>query len=42
MTKLQWKYSQSENWIDSSCFYHGWAPADRPQPLPEEIVLIKQ
>ncbi|CEJ69198.1 hypothetical protein BN1195_01495 [Chryseobacterium oranimense G311] len=41
-TKLQWKYFQSENWIGADCFYHGWAQADRPQPLPNDIVLIKQ
>ncbi|WP_306619695.1 DUF6705 family protein [Chryseobacterium ginsenosidimutans] len=41
-TQLQWKYMQSENWINKDCFYHDWAPADVPQPLPENIVLIKQ
>lgn len=41
-TKLQWKYFQSENWIDKDCFYHGWAQADRPQPLPNDIILTKQ
>lgn len=41
-TKLQWRYSQSENWVDSSCFYHGWAAADKPQPLPFDIILTKQ
>lgn len=40
--QLQWKYMQDENWIDTSCFYHGWAPADVPQPLPENIILTKQ
>jgi len=41
-TQLLWKYSQSENWLDSSCFYHGWAQADIPQPLPFDIILTKQ
>lgn len=41
-TKLQWKYFQSENWLDSDCFYHGWAQDQVPQPLPNDIVLIKQ
>jgi hypothetical protein len=41
-TKLQWKYFQSENWINKDCFYHGWAQADVPQPLPNNIVLVKQ
>lgn len=41
-TQLQWKYMQDENWIDSSCFYHSWVQADRPQPLPFDIVLTKQ
>lgn len=41
-TKLQWKYMQDENWLDSSCFYHGWTQADIPQPLPFDIILTKQ
>jgi hypothetical protein len=41
-TKLEWKYSQSENWINKDCFYHGWAQADVPQPLPNNIILTKQ
>ncbi|MBB4805372.1 hypothetical protein HNP38_000644 [Chryseobacterium defluvii] len=41
-TKLEWKYSESENWIDTDCFYYGWAQADRPQPLPNTIILTKQ
>ncbi|KQT23974.1 hypothetical protein ASG22_08090 [Chryseobacterium sp. Leaf405] len=41
-TQLQWKYIQSENWIDKDCFYHGWVPADVPQPLPNDIILTKQ
>lgn len=41
-TKLQWNYSQNENWIGKDCFYYGWAQADVPQPLPNNIVLTKQ
>lgn len=41
-TQLQWKYMQSENWINKDCFYHDWAPADVPQPLPNNIILVKQ
>lgn len=41
-TQLQWKYMQSENWINKDCFYHDWAPTDVPQPLPENIILTKQ
>jgi len=41
-TKIQWTYSQSENWINKDCFYHDWAQADVPQPLPNTIVLTKQ
>ncbi|WP_299178863.1 DUF6705 family protein [uncultured Chryseobacterium sp.] len=41
-TKLQWKYWQDENWVDKDCFYHGWAQDQRPQPLPNDIILIKQ
>lgn len=41
-TKLKWKYIQDENWVDSSCFYHGWTQADIPQPLPFDIILTKQ
>ena len=41
-TQLQWKYWQDENWIGKDCFYHGWAQADVPQPLPNNIVLTKQ
>lgn len=41
-TKLQWIYSQDENFIESDCFYYNYAPQDYPQPLPNDIVLIKQ
>lgn len=41
-TKLEWKYSEGENWIDTDCFYYGWAQDQRPQPLPNDIILIKQ
>lgn len=41
-TKLQWQYSQDENWISKDCFYYGWAQADVPQPLPNTIILTKQ
>lgn len=41
-TQLQWKYMQSENWINKDCFYHGWSSANVPQPLPENIILTKQ
>ncbi|MBB4805373.1 hypothetical protein HNP38_000645 [Chryseobacterium defluvii] len=41
-TKLEWKYSEDENIIDTDCFYYGWAQADRPQPLPNNIILTKQ
>ena len=40
--QLQWNYFQSENWINKDCFYHDWAPVDVPQPLPNNIILIKQ
>ena len=41
-TKLQWKYSQDENFIEPNCFYYSYAPQDYPQPLPKNIVLVKQ
>jgi hypothetical protein len=40
--QLQWNYFQSENWINKDCFYHDWASVDVPQPLPNNIILIKQ
>ncbi|KNB62984.1 DUF6705 family protein [Chryseobacterium sp. Hurlbut01] len=41
-TKLQWQYSQDENFIEPDCFYYNYAPQDYPQPLPKNIVLTKQ
>ncbi|WP_299178861.1 DUF6705 family protein [uncultured Chryseobacterium sp.] len=41
-TKLQWSYSQDENFIESDCFYYNYAPQDYPQPLPRNIILTKQ
>ncbi|WP_144281195.1 DUF6705 family protein [Chryseobacterium echinoideorum] len=41
-TKLQWSYSQDENFIEPDCFYYNYAPQDYPQPLPKNIVLTKQ
>jgi len=41
-TKLQWSYSQSENFIEPDCFYYSYAPQDYPQPLPNNIILTKQ
>jgi len=41
-TKLQWSYSQDENFIEPDCFYYSYAPQNYPQPLPNNIVLIKQ
>ncbi|MBB4805374.1 hypothetical protein HNP38_000646 [Chryseobacterium defluvii] len=41
-TKLEWKYSEDENILDTDCFYYGWAQDQRPQPLPNNTILIKQ
>jgi hypothetical protein len=41
-TKLQWSYSQDENFIEPDCFYYNYAPQDYPQPLPRNIILTKQ
>lgn len=41
-TQLQWKYSQSENWISSDCWYYNTPIDQRPQPLPNNIILTKQ
>lgn len=41
-TKLQWSYSQDENFIEPDCFYYSYALQDYPQPLPNNIVLVKQ
>ena len=38
-TKLEWKFSEGDVMIDSSCFYHDqtW-----PETLPKNIILTKQ
>lgn len=41
-TKLQWIYSQSNDWIENECFYHGLPYSQRPEPLPSNIILKKQ
>jgi len=39
---LNWKFDESENMIDTDCFYWGKPASERPEPLPEEIILTKQ
>lgn len=41
-TKLEWRYFEDENWIDTDCFYYGLPANQRPKPLPNNIVLTKQ
>lgn len=41
-TKLLWEYSKDNDWIDSDCFYWGKPASERPEPLPYNIILIKQ
>ncbi|REC63330.1 hypothetical protein DRF65_06675 [Chryseobacterium pennae] len=41
-TKLEWKYYQNSDWTDNDCFYHGLPQSQRPDPLPQNIILTKQ
>lgn len=41
-TKLEWKYSQNNDWVENECFYHGLPYSQRPEPLPSNIILTKQ
>ncbi|MCT4215268.1 hypothetical protein HZP46_07250 [Elizabethkingia anophelis] len=41
-TQLQWNYSKNNQIIDTDCFYWGKPAAERPDPLPFNIVLTKQ
>ncbi|OPB87029.1 DUF6705 family protein [Elizabethkingia ursingii] len=41
-TQLQWNYSKDNQIIDTDCFYWGKPAAERPDPLPFNIVLTKQ
>lgn len=41
-TSLEWKFMEGSNLIEPDCFYHDLPAEQRPEPLPEEIVLIKQ
>lgn len=41
-TKLEWKYSQSNDWVENECFYHGLPYSQRPEPLPSNIILTRQ
>ncbi|MFP7655337.1 DUF6705 family protein [Chryseobacterium proteolyticum] len=41
-TKLEWKYFQDPDLVETSCFYHGLPESQRPDPLPKNVVLIKQ
>ncbi|MDQ1097868.1 hypothetical protein QE441_001035 [Chryseobacterium sp. SORGH_AS909] len=41
-TKLEWKYSQDNDWVENECFYHGLPYSQRPEPLPSNIILTRQ
>lgn len=41
-TKLEWRYSQNNDWVENECFYHGLPYSQRPEPLPSNIILTKQ
>ncbi|MDF2933205.1 MAG: hypothetical protein K0R36_2536 [Chryseobacterium sp.] len=42
-TQLNFSYDQTSMVLTSDCYFHGWAQADRPEPLPKDnIVLTKQ
>lgn len=41
-TKLQWNYSKDNDFINKDCFYWGKPAAERPDPLPFNIILTKQ
>ncbi|AZA48386.1 hypothetical protein EG346_09395 [Chryseobacterium carnipullorum] len=41
-TEIKFKFMETSNLIDTDCFYHGKPADQRPEPLPKEIILIKQ
>ena len=41
-TQFNWKFSESENWIDSDCFYYNYPVSQRPDPLPKIAIFTKQ
>ncbi|MCS3867542.1 hypothetical protein J3D55_000458 [Chryseobacterium ginsenosidimutans] len=41
-TQLKWHYGETENLIDSDCFYYNYPPNQRPEPLPYNAVFTKQ
>jgi hypothetical protein len=41
-TQINWKFSESENWIDSDCFYYNYPVSQRPDPLPKTAIFTKQ
>lgn len=41
-TQLKWVYGQSENWLEPDCFYYNYPPNQRPEPLPNNAIFIKQ
>lgn len=41
-TQMQLKFGEISDLIDSDCFFHGKPAEQRPQPIPKDIILIKQ
>ncbi len=41
-TSLEWKFMEGSNLIEPDCFYHSLPAEQRPEPLPKEIILLKQ
>jgi hypothetical protein len=41
-TQLNFSFHEEEVFIDTDCYFYGLPQADRPKPLPENIILTKQ
>jgi len=41
-TQLKWSYSEQENWLEPDCFYYNYPLNQRPEPLPNNAIFIKQ
>jgi len=41
-TELKLKFYETSQVLDSECFYHGKPIDQRPEPIPQEIILTKQ
>jgi hypothetical protein len=41
-SKLNWIYSEQENWLESDCFYKNYPMDQRPEPLPQSAIFTKQ